>query len=467
MNALTLQQAAGIVGGTADALPPRTVARVGTDTRRVEAGDLFVALRGERFDAHDFLDQAKHAAAAIVERVPADAPPDLPLIVVPDARRALGDLARHHRRSLTNTTVIAVAGSNGKTGTKRLIHAALSGTLRGTASPASFNNDVGVPLTLLPVDPADDYVVVECGTNAPGEIAYLSGVCRPDVAVITSIGEEHLEGLGDLDGVRRENAAITAGMDAGGVLFINGDDAGLRDACGDFAGKILTFGSDPTNDLPVSGVACDAGGTRFTLAGRPWRVPLLGRHNAANAAAATAVARHLGVSDDAIAAGLAIVEPPPMRMQVRQVGGITVVNDAYNANPASMAAALATLCDLRPEAAAAAADPTRSAAAAAASTDGRSVAVLGDMLELGDRAEHYHREVGGHLEDVGLLARVGPLAAGIDAACETLTYPDAAAAAADLPRHLRPGDVVLLKASRGVRLEVVADAIADYADRHA
>ena len=453
MNALTLQQAAGIVGGTADALPPRTVARVGTDTRRVEAGDLFVALRGERFDAHDFLHAAGHAAAAIVEREPADAPPGLPLIVVPDARRALGDLARHHRRSLTNTTVIAVAGSNGKTGTKRLIHTALSGTLHGTASPASFNNDVGVPLSLLPVDSADDYVVIECGTNAPGEVAYLSGVCGPDVAVVTSIGEEHLEGLGDLDGVRRENAAITTGMNANGVLFLNGDDAGLRDACRDFTGEIITFGFDAENDLPVSGVACDAGGTRFTLGGHDWRVPLLGRHNATNAAAAIAVARHLGVADDAIAEGLATAEPPPMRMQVRKAGGVTIVNDAYNANPASMRAALGTLRDLLPE--------------AAASTDGRRVAVLGDMLELGDRSEHYHREVGGHLEDLGLLARVGPLAAGIDAACETLTYPDAAAAADDLPRHLRPGDVVLLKASRGVRLEVVADAIADYADRHA
>ena len=429
MIPLTLSEVQDVLRGTSDAPPPpRTVSRVSTDTRSVGAGDLFVALRGGRFDAHDFLARAEHAAAAVVERVPAGAPPGLPLIVVADARRALGDLARFHRETLRNTTVVAVAGSNGKTGTKALIHAALRATLRGTASPASFNNDVGVPMTLLPIDPADDYAVVEIGTNAPGEVAYLTDVARPDVAVVTSIGEEHLEGLGDLDGVRRENAAVARG----GLLVVNAEDGAFVELCRRTACELVTFGP-PGSDLVASDVACDAAGTSFRLDGRRFRVPAIGPHHATNALAAVAVARRMGVADDAVAAGLADAEPPAMRMERTVVAGVTLLNDAYNANPASVRAALDAL--------------------RAFPCDGRRAAILGEMRELGDAAERYHREVGERAAGLGRVFCVGDAARPTAAAGGGEWFAEPAEAAEAVASWARAGDVVLFKASRGARLE--------------
>ncbi len=452
MTPLTLAQIRTLLHAKPAALPQRTVERVSTDTRTVVEGDLFIALSGDSFDAHDFLDKATHAAAAIVERVPVNAPAELPLIVVPNARKALGELARMHRRALKHTKVIAVAGSNGKTGTKHLIHAALSGHLRGTASPKSFNNDIGVPLTLLPVVPRDDYVIVECGTNHPGEIEALSKIAEPDIAVITGIGAEHLEGLGDLNGVRRENAAISVGMSRQGLLIVNGDDKGLAANCASYGGKRVTFGLESRNDLFATDIICDADGVRFKLNGSRVvvTVPLLGRHNASNALAAIAVARRLGVPDAKMLAGLAQVIGPEMRMQRIDVGGIRLINDAYNANPQSMEAALITLRDFP--------------------NDGRKIAILGDMLELGTESDRFHRDAGQQAATYGadVLICVGPggsllAAAAVRAGVESArvwSFPDSIEAARDVPAMLRTGDLVLLKASRGMRLERIAEAIA-------
>ena len=229
MIPLALSRVRGVLTGDSDG-PEAAVRNVSTDTRTIGPGSLFVALRGQHFDGHGFLAQAKAAGAvaAVVDAETADAP--LPRIVVPDTRVALGELANHVRHAARPKAVVAVAGSNGKTGTKLLIHAALGKHLRGSVSPKSFNNDVGVPLTLLAMEPDQDYVVVECGTNHSGEIENLSKIAEPDVAVITNCGPEHLEGLGDLDGVRRENAAIVAGMSPGGCLIVNGDDPRLVEA---------------------------------------------------------------------------------------------------------------------------------------------------------------------------------------------------------------------------------------------
>ena len=450
MIATPLADVRQIVGGRPAELSARTVSRVTVDTRDVQPGDLFVAIVGERFDPHAMLGQIAHAAAAVVSRVPDDAPPDLPLIVVADTRRALGELGNHHRRSLAKTKVIAVAGSNGKTGTKRLIHAALSGSLKGSASPKSFNNDLGVPLTLLPVEPGDDYVIVEVGTNHPGEVARLSEIAEPDIGVITSIGEEHLEGLRDLDGVRAENASLLTGMRPDGLLVVNGDDAGLVARCNAYGGKKLRFGIGPRNNLFARRVETGFDGTRFDLNGGRARVelPLIGEHNATNALAAVAVARRLGVPDDVMLAGLAACEPPPMRMQPIHAGGVRLLHDAYNANPHSMRAALRTL--------------------AALPHDGRRVAILGDMLELGDASADYHREIGRLVEELKIdrLITIGPAAATLAAASVRAGLPSAEAwcfatscEAAECVRNLiGHGDLVLLKGSRGVRLERYADA---------
>ncbi len=483
MNPITLADARNATGGTTGAASGLSIRFVRTDSRAVQPGDLFVALRGERFDAHDFLADvaAKGAAAAVVERDVPDAP--LPVIRVEDCRVALGQLARLVRHSFGGK-VIAVAGSNGKTGTKRLIDAALRGRLTGTISPASFNNDIGVPLSIFPAGPADDYLVLEMGTNHPGEIAPLSMIGEPDIAVITNCGPEHLEGLIDLAGVRRENAQITAGLRAGGLLIVNGDDPALLDAVSGWTGRRVTFGLGVGFDYRAVDVRAGAAGVRFRvefgsseppprlaapLAGhgvgetRPASgaaqrrgsaegetaaesmevfVPLVGEHHAVNALAAVAVGRELGLINADLAAGLGTATGAGRRSELRQIGPITLLDDCYNANPASMAAALRTL--------------------AALPTGGRRVAVLGEMRELGEGAAGFHREVGRQAAFVDELVCVGEMARHIAAGsglAAVRVVPDARGAAEEVIPLLRAGDLVLLKGSRGVGLEVVAAAV--------
>ena len=456
MKPLTFHQIRQAVGGSALApvpsdLPP--ISAVCTDTRRMEKSSLFVALRGDRHDAHEFLPQAAAggAIAALVEQCPANTLPNVHLIQVPDTRAAMGKLARRVRADLRGK-VIAVAGSNGKTSTKHLIDSALCGRLRGSISPKSFNNDIGVPLSIFPADPGQDYLVLELGTNNPGEIAALTEIAQPDIAVITNVGAEHLEGLGDLMGVRQEEASVIKGLPGDGTLVVNGDDRDLLEAVRPYPGQRVTFGFRESNDLFASDVRCDDTGVRFSLnnSRREVFVPLLGRHTAANALAAIAVARKMGLREDEIIENLSRAHGPEMRLQLKKAGTISVLNDAYNANPNSMRAALETV--------------------AALPTAGRRVAVLGDMLELGPASERYHRELGAFAAGCRLdsLICVGPgggtiaeaaVAAGQPA--ETVArYRDSGTLASHIGRFVQDGDLVLLKASRGVRLEAVAGAIA-------
>ncbi len=311
-----------------------------------------------------------------------------------------------------------------------------------------------MPLTIFPADPMQDYLVLEIGTNHPGEVAALADVSRPDIAVITNTGAEHLEGLGDLAGVRRENASIITGLNPDGLLVVNGDDPVLVQAVSPYRGSRLTFGFKRSNDLFAADLRCDQTGVRFKLNGRREAfLPLLGRHTACNALAAIAVGRRLGLFEEDVLAGLASATGADMRLQLQRFGPITVLNDAYNANPASMRAALETLATL--------------------AATGRRVAVLGDMLELGPSSEQFHREL-------GILAAAGAAGVKLDLlACVgaqsrctaqaardaglfdgvIVHYADAPAAAAGLPARLRPGDLVLLKASRGTKLETVGKAI--------
>jgi UDP-N-acetylmuramoyl-tripeptide--D-alanyl-D-alanine ligase len=249
MIPLTLDQIAAAVEGTmTGGHGQRMIDSVCTDSRNLTAGSLFFAISGETFDGHRFIPQAAEAgaAAAVVSRVTGDE--QLPSIQVDDTRLALGRLAQFVRRTLTSTRVIAVAGSNGKTGTKALIHAALSSRLRGTASPKSFNNDIGVPVTIFGASPDDDYVVLEIGTNHPGEVEHLSRMSEPDIAVITSIGEEHMEFFKTLDGVRQENAAIAAGLRPGGLVTCVDDEKLLTMVPENF--DCIVFGvTDPTSDV--------------------------------------------------------------------------------------------------------------------------------------------------------------------------------------------------------------------------
>src|SRR5436190_18334860 len=411
MNPLTIHQIKQAVGGKALTPIPATVppiTAVCTDTRRMEPGCLFIAISGEKYNAHEFLpDAAKGGAiAALVEHVPKTMLPNVHLIGVENTRRAMGKLASYVRKRM-RAKVIAVAGSNGKTSTKYLIDAALSGKLRGSISPRSFNNDIGVPLAIFPADPMQDYLVLEMGTNHPGEIKTLAEMALPEIAVITNCGAEHLEFLGDLMGVRRENATIIAGLKPKGALVVNGDDPELLDAVAGYPGMKITFGFKETNNLFASDIRCDGNGTRFFLnkSRREVFVPMLGRHTACNALAAIGVARRMGVNEDLAIKSLGDARGPEMRLQPHHLGSVTMINDAYNANPNSMRAALETIAGLQPR--------------------GRRIAVLGDMKELGPAGERYHREIGEYAATCKLevLACVGKLAAGIAQGAERAGMP--------------------------------------------
>ena len=456
MKPLSIRQIRQVVGGKAlSAIPADAplVEAVCTDTRRMERGSLFIALRGDKHNAHEFLPQAAAggAVAALVEEPPHETLPNVLLIQVPDTRIAMGKLA-HYCRKHMRAKVIAVAGSNGKTSTKHLIDAALCAKLHGSISPKSWNNDIGVPLTIFPADPNQDYLVLEMGTNHHGEIRTLSEMATPDVAVITNCGADHLEFLGDLMGVRQENATIITGLLPKGLLVVNGDDPELLAAVRDYPGQRITFGFNDTNDLFATDIHCDETGTRFSLnnSRREVFIPMLGRHSACNALAAIAVARKLAVPEELIFESLAVARGPEMRLQWQPAGNIRVLNDAYNANPNSMRAAIETAAELP--------------------TDHRRIAILGDMKELGQASERYHKEIGQFVagtkafdllvcvgEQAGLIAEAA--AAGGFAADALVRFENAASASLTVPRMLRDGDLVLLKASRSIHLEEIARAI--------
>lgn len=429
---------------------------VSIDTRTARREDLFIAIAGENHDGHDYLAQAAQAGcvSAVVARdfdLPAEADQWFPggVIGVADTTVALGELGSFVRGQLTGE-VIGVTGSVGKTTVKRMIDHLLKTARTGSASPKSFNNAIGVPLTLLAADPAADYTICELGSNAPGEIASLARICRPTVAVITAIAPCHLERLGSLDRIAAEKAAILGGLSSTGVGVVNADSDKLARAVKPYEARLIRFGESEQAELRLTDYHPDGLGQRFEINGRLMvDLPVAGKHNAMNALAALAVALRLGLAEAEAVAALADFTPTPMRLEPKQMGPWLVINDAYNANPASMAAALEVLQHAPGD---------------------RRVLVVGDMLELGEQSEALHRSVGERIAqtDVGLLVAVGPMGRWIADEAErasgrtlaVLHYDDSVAASAGVIEHLRPGDVVLLKGSRGVRLERVVEALA-------
>ena len=455
MIRMTLNEVITAVGGEpADLGGDAWVSGISTDSRRVERGQVFFAISGERFDGHDYVDQAwaAGARACVVSRPVGSSAGRC--IHVDDTVAALARLAAEHRRRL-RAPVIAVTGSNGKTTTKGMIDHVLRTRLKGRAAVKSFNNHVGVPLTLLSAEADDEYLVVEIGSNAPGEVGHLAGMAAPDVGVIVSIGPAHLEGLGGLEGVVAEKTSLLERVRAGGLAVVNADMPEMRawlEGCKTLSTlELITFGKTGGVDLRVTEVHGDLTGTRFRInAGPEIRLPICGEHNALNATAALAVSRHLGLAADEIAAALASYQPEDMRLKVSRHGSITVINDSYNANPASMTGAIDVLVS---------------------SSGRRRVLVVGDMLELGDEAAAWHERIGGHagrsgvdlVVAVGLYAdTVADAAGAANPAIEARTYADAESAGADLAAWLRAGDVLLVKGSRAVGMERVAGAVAAF-----
>jgi UDP-N-acetylmuramoyl-tripeptide--D-alanyl-D-alanine ligase len=420
--------------------------RISTDSREVAAGDVFVALRGPRFDGHEFVSAAleRGATAALVEH--GDSPGAAACIRVGDGARALGDLAASWRRRC-RVRVVGVTGSNGKTTTKEMIAAVLGAAGRPVAkSRGTENNLVGLPHTLLRLTGEEAFAVVEMGMNHPGEIWRLAEIARPEVGVITNIGPAHLEGLGSLANVAAAKEELALALPSSATLVIHAPDPRLQQIARRFTGRVIAAGAEGLRALSVAPTGdgqrmeIEAAGTTATV-----DLAVRGAHNVNNAMLAIGVGVAFELPLDVILAGLAAFTPPPMRLEaVRLASGARLLNDAYNANPASMCAALSAL---------------------AAESGGRRIAVLGEMWELGAETARYHREVGAAAREAGidvLLAvgaqadayRDGAIAAGMPAQ-SVERFATAAAAGAWLAERLAGDDVVLIKGSRGAKMEQV------------
>jgi UDP-N-acetylmuramoyl-tripeptide--D-alanyl-D-alanine ligase len=456
MEPRSLQSIAAACGGRLlRGLPSATVSNVGTDSRAAPTGGLFVALAGERFDGHEFVVDAvrRGAVAALVDRQKLP-PAELTcaVIAVENTRVALGQLAAAYRAEF-HVPVVAVAGSNGKTTTKDLLVSILQQRAAVLGSRASFNNNIGVPLTVLEWERTHWAAVFELGTNHPGELAPLVKMVRPQSGILTSIGREHLEFFRTLEGVAEEQGWLAELLPADGTLWFNGDTPRFEQIARRAGARIVRVGLGPENDWRARELRADETGIDFGveaplpgISGR-YRVNLLGRHQVTNALLALAVGATLGLTADELRSGLAACPPARRRLEVWSAHGVRVLDDAYNANPDSMDAALRTL-QAYPCAA-------------------RRVAVLGDMAEAGSDGAALHAEVGRTVAELGIdqLFAVGSRAAVMGAGARAaglyrvLELGDIESAAAAVARFVRPGDVVLVKASRASRLERVSEAL--------
>jgi UDP-N-acetylmuramoyl-tripeptide--D-alanyl-D-alanine ligase len=453
VRTLTLGEIAAICGGTvSEEWAQVTASGVTTDTRSLQRRQLFVALKGERHDGHEWVREALAAGAAgVVISRSVNGLRELPTVLVRDTLEAYGQLAAHHRAQL-GVRVVGVTGSSGKTTTKNAVGAVLARVGPTRTAPGTENNEIGVPRFLLSLEEGDRFAVVEMAMRGPGEIGYLARLARPQIGVITNIGEAHVGRLGGRERLAQAKAELLAELPTDGVAVLNADDFffGLLSEMAPC--PIISFGLGAEADVTALEVRPDGlQGMRFTLQREDGAIEvalrLPGRHNVANALAAAAVGLAVGATLEQTREGLEVAAAEQMRGQVLQTNGsVTILNDAYNANPDSMAAALAVL----------------------SGAQGRKLAVLGDMLELGERADGAHRQLGIAAAEAGVerLVAVGKLAA---LAAQTAGAQGVRADAVEsveeavalLRPELRAGDTVLVKASRALALERVVEGLLD------
>lgn len=456
MKSFTAGEIASAVSGELIQGRPETAfARVSTDTRQIQAGDLFIALIGERFDAHEFIEQAIAGGAAglLVSRRVATGSWPGPVIMVKDTLAALQELARHNRRNFAGL-VIAVTGSNGKTTTKDMIFSVLEQKYPALKTEGNFNNQIGLPLTMLNLDESFGAAVLEMGMRGMGEIDLLAGLAEPDGAVITNVGETHLERLGSTANIARAKGELLEHIKPQGFAVLNGDDPLVRGQAGRCPGRVIYYGLGADAAIKAANIEVTGGRAAFTAvtpAGEiDIKLPVPGRHNVLNSLAAVGIGLEAGLTLTQIKTGLEKTRLTSMRLEITETGRVTVINDSYNANPASAKAALQILADV--------------------GRGRRKVAIMGDMYELGRRTVAGHQEVGlaAAAGQVDVLITVGKLAAEIALGATLADAPPVEIISlntnAEVKKHLdkiiRPGDVVLVKGSRGMKLEEVAEYLA-------
>jgi UDP-N-acetylmuramoyl-tripeptide--D-alanyl-D-alanine ligase len=428
---------------------------VSTDSRTTKTGDCFFAIAGDNFDGHDFVSDAfeKGAVCAVVSREIKDSIfADKALLVVDDTVKALGDFARGYRRQYT-FKVVAITGSVGKTTVRQIAYHVLSQHYRVFQSPKNFNNQIGLPLSLLGAEPEHQIVVVELGTNHPGEIAYLTGIAQPNIAVVTNVHPAHLEGFGNLQVIMKEKLSIVEELLDGGILIINAD---LVKELNNYQlpttnYQVKTFGKTDDCDFSVQNISFDGPASRFTIDGVEIYLPLAGPGNIENALTAWAVCKQFGITIDDFARTVKTLSALPMRAELLQIGTLTVLNDCYNANPASMKNALDILANL------------------VLKEKRRAVFICGDMAELGRQTQDLHAELGATVAHakVRLLLTVGDSAkivaeAAKDAAkydLQTKSFTNTLSACNNLKKFIKNYDIVLVKGSRVDKLEMAVEKL--------
>lgn len=454
MRHMYAHEIAKAVDGRLEASENLEVARVSHDSRDIEPGDLYIAIRGERLDGHAFAQAAVKAGAVLVLADETGELPDgLPCIRVRDTVRALGKLAAWHR-SRFSIPVIAVTGSVGKTSTREMIAAALSSRYEVLRTRKNFNNEIGLPLSILELDDCHTAAVFELGMRGLGEIGYLSQIVRPDIAVVTNIGFSHIARLGSRQNILRAKLEIIEGMPETGIVILNGEDELLKGLRGLLRFKTLYYGLDEATDVQgyeVLSMGVQGMSFKTSIAGvdGTFTIRAPGLHNVSNALAALSVCHVLGLSQQEAEEGLQRYTAEKMRLNITQQGGIRIINDCYNAAPSSMRAALDVLQEV--------------------GAQSRTIAVLGDMFELGDWSKDSHMDVGRHVvhAKIEILIGIGEQAQWYLDGASDMGMSDAkmqhfrsAQEAGDfLAALLEPGDTVLFKGSRGMRLDQLIERL--------
>ncbi|MBP2635134.1 MAG: murF [Firmicutes bacterium] len=427
---------------------------VSTDTRSIEAGNLFVALVGERFDGNEFAAQAAaQGATCLLVSKQVNVPDNITVVQVTNTLTALQALARFHRERYS-IPVIAVTGSNGKTTTKDMLAAVLSSRFKVLKTEANFNNEIGLPLTLLKLEASHEVAVVEMGMRASGEIRELTQIALPTVGVVTNVGETHVEILGSIENIASAKAELVEAIGQDDLVILNADNPHVQNMQHKAQGRVVFYGLGSSAFVRAENITFGDNGdlvTTFDCCSARGSFPVVlqavGIHNVYNALAAIATGWELGLTPGEIQKGISSFTPGAMRFEIKKFGEFTVINDVYNASPLSMEAALTTLSSI---------------------SKGRKIAVLGDMLELGDTALEAHRKVGRQAAEQGVdsIITVGELAVHIaEAACElgvtAQSFKDHNAAIDVLRNLMKPGDYILLKGSRGMKMETMLKAFED------